>query len=479
MQKARKGILAVAGRMLLIGFSIQIVLGLTWMLCNFTGYHRFGETFVYEEIAENLICDEYEGILYPVLIRITKGMEGLLSIPYRCFLYLLQLGTAFFAADTLLGSVGVKGGIRRIWGSLALLTFPMAMQCHIAAVPDSFVSSLLLLELALAIAAFRSGELLRFSRLAKVLGCFVAVALLLPDNLFIGAVPPLFLLLYGLAGAWRKDRKRVFSYVVLVFAFLGILSGVNSLTRVEGYYGRAHKSAQLAMAGRCAWLYIGYHYDELPEEVKSCLTPGDALQVSCYADKVEQVLGRKLEEAYGEEHSRELLLALAGQAWEADRDTILHNTAWDVVGYLFSPMVVQRQFNGMAYDSYSGRNYDIMREKNPVLTAYYMDYGCRWFAAGLLVSAVGFPVSAATRLVRRAQDCRKGVPGKTGLTPRAGTVISVVMCLCTFGVLTLVYTLRGAGMMDYKKSVAITLMWMLGMLRLCYRGMAEEQESEG
>lgn len=481
MQKALKGILALAGRVLFIGFSIQIVLGLVWMVCNFTGYQQFGETLLYEKIGQTLICDEYEGILYPVLIVMAKGMEGLFLIPYRCFLYLLQLGFAFFSAYTLLQGVGIRGSFRCIWGSLALLTFPMAMQCHLAVLPDSSVSSLLLLEIAIAVKVFRSGERLSFGAFARALACFAAMALLLPDFLPVGALPVLFLFLYGVVSALKEDKKRIFSYVVLLFAFAGILGGVNTLTRVEGYYGRTHKSVQAAIVSRCAWLYIGYNYESLPEEVRDCLTVGDALRVTCYAGNVEQVLGRSLEAAVGVERTKELFLELAGLAWGNEKKTILHSTAWDVVGYTFSPMVVQRQFDGKAYDSYTGRNYDIMREKTPQLTKYYMDYGCWWFATGLVVTAVVRLVSAvryaAQRLLRKSDvGSRAGAGGRADTGDKAGAVWCVVLCLSTAGTLIMIYALRGAGMMDYKKSVAVTLLWMLWMLIICHKGMAEEKE---
>lgn len=470
MQKALRGILAVAGRVLFIGVSVQIVLGLVWLVYNFTGCQQFGETFMYEEISKTLICDEYEGILYPVLIRMAKGIEGLLLIPYRYFLYLLQLGVAFGSAYTLLRSVGFTGRLWRIWGSLAFLTFPMAMQCHVAVLPDSLVCSCLLLAIAFAVETIKGEGLLRFAEFTKVLLCGAAMTLLLPDYGVVGAVPVLFLFLYGLVKTWKRDKKRILYYMLLLLAFAGILCGVNSLTRKEGYYGKTHRSVQASIASRCAWQYIGYHYDSLPEEVQACLTATDAMYVSCYAHNVEGVLGRALEATVGVERTQELFLELAKQAWEEDKYTIVHNTAWDVVGYTFAPMVVQRQFDGKAYDSYTGRNYDIMREKEPVLTKYYMDYGCRWFAAGLAITTVVGLMCAAWYLVKRLQ-------GKAESANYAGVVYAVMLCLCTSGVLVLFYSLRGAGMMDYKKSIAVTLLWILWMLLVCRKGMDEEKEA--
>lgn len=468
MQKALKGIRAVAGRVLFIGFSIQIVLGLGWMVCNFMSFQQFGDTLVYGKIGETLICDEYEGILYPVLIVMAKGIEGLLLIPYHYFLYLLQIVFALFSACTLLHAVGIKGKFWTAWGSLVFLTFPMTMQCHLAVLPDSFVCSLLLLEIAFVVEVFLKREQPRFGQFAKALACWAGLALLLPNFLFIGVVPVLFLFLYAFGKAWKRDKKRILYYGILVLAFAGIISGVNGLTQVEGYYGRTHKSVQATIVSRCAWLYIGYNYGRLPEEVKEHLTSGDALRVTSYAENVDQVLGRKLEAAVGVERAKELFLEIAGQAWQNEKKTILHNTAWDVVGYTVSPIVVQRQFSGKAYDSYSGRNYDIMRSETPVLTKYYMDYGCWWFVVGLALTATVQLISLMVHFVTKGQEA---TARKKGIVP------SIFLCMFTSAVLVILYTLRGAGMMDYKKSIAVTLLWILWMLLVCIRGVSEKQEA--
>lgn len=471
MQKVAKAVLAVAGRVLFIGFSIQIILGICWMLCNFTGFQRFGESLLCEEIGKTLICDEYEGILYPVLILVTKGMEELILVPYRFILYLLQIGFAFWVSYQLLGSFCVQEKSRRVWGALAMLTFPMAMQCHLAVLPDSFVSSLLLLELAVVSGILINGRRVTPGSFVKALACWALAVLLRPEYLYIGILPLVLLPLYGLGKAWKDDRKRMWyplTLLALVVVLGGLLLMVKNFTQEEGCYDRVTKSRNAAMVSRLAWPYAGTDYEFWPGEVKAQFTFEEARQIDYYADHMDRILGRTLEEALGKERAEELFGEIAEIAWQNHKNEILHRTVWDAVGYTVSPLVLQRQFTGKIYDSYSGRNYDIMRSKTPFLTKYYMDYSCMWFGAALVLTAVLEGVRLAAGLTEKAERRKR-------LQRLGRWLLTAVCCVFSLGVLVLVYTLRGAGMMDYKKSIAVTLLWICWMLSSCLRGMREQR----
>ena len=468
MQKACKAFFTVAGGVLFIGFSVQIVLGICWLACNFWGYQQLGESALYVEISKSFICDEYEGILYPVLILMARGIEDFFRIPYHYILYLLQLCLAFAAAFRLLQSAGVMGKALTVWASLALFTFPMAMQCHLAVLPDSLTGSFLLLELSFAFDILRQGGELRSRQLIKVLAFWLLAALMQPVYLYPGAVPVIFLFLFGMAKSWKANKKKILYNGIMILAFAGMISGVQDLTQVEGYYGRVHPSLNASLMSRCAWLYAEYGYELWPGEAKEAVPWEQVVQVSYYADNVERMLAIPIEEAVGEERAEEIFGEIAQIAWLHHRSKIVHNAAWDVVGYAFSPLVLQRQLTGKAYDSYSGRNYDIMRAGTPQLTEYYLNYSCWWFAAGL-----GLAVLVQAGVVLKALY---GAWRRTSrISFHGGKVLSVLICLFTSGVLVLLYSLRGAGMMDYKKSVVVTLLWLLWALLSCVRGIGRRE----
>lgn len=460
MQKAGQHFWAIVGRILLIGLCAWIVLGIGWMGMNFPYLQSFGETALYEEISKTFICDEYEGILYPILILFARGIAKIFPIPYHCILYVVQLACAFCAGRFLLGCAGVKKKLWSIGGSLVLLTFPMAMQCHLAVLPSSLVSSFLLLELALGLQIIRGKKTLAVWEFAKVLGCWLLLALLQPEYLYLGAVPVILLFLFGACKAWKKEERSILYCGILMCTFGGMILSVMGLSQTAGYYGRVHKSLNVAMASRCVWPNANKDYEVWPEEVKEYLTWEDALHIDFYADHMERILGRTLEDKVGVEHAEALLGEVASIGWERHRNTVLHDAAWDMAGYIFSPMVVQRQLLGKAYDSYSGRNYDIMRQKAPQLTEYYLNYGSLWFAVGL----------GLTVLLWLVYWCRRHfawtMEGVLVLFGWMFTILGIV----------LYYTLQGAGMMDYKKSLGVTLLWLVWMLVAGHRAVESDCE---
>ena len=74
MQKAVGRISALLSRIIFIGMSIQIVLGIVWMCGNFLYFQDFGESAFYVSVSKNFFCDEYTGILYPVDLLLARGI---------------------------------------------------------------------------------------------------------------------------------------------------------------------------------------------------------------------------------------------------------------------------------------------------------------------------------------------------------------------------------------------------------------------
>jgi len=464
MQKAGKLFLAITGRVLILGFGIWIVMGIGWMVRNFPYLQGFGETALYEEISKTFICDEYEGILYPILIWFARGIAKIFPIPYHCIMYGVQLGCGFGAGCFLLRCAGMKSKLWRIGGSLALLAFPMSMQCHLAVLPDSFVASALMLELALALRMVKGEKVFGAREFAKVSGCWVVLALLRPEYLYLGAVPVILLFCYGAGKSWKQNKSAILFCGILICAFAGMIVGVTSLTQTDGYYGRAHKSRNLAMASRCGWPYANKDYEEWPEEIKAYFSHEEAMQIAFYADHVERMLGRTLEAQVGEVRAEKLLGEMALIGWQRHKNAILHDTAWDVVGYTFSPLVVQRQLTGKAYDSYSGRNYDVMRQQAPQLSEYYLNFGSFWFGTGLILAAFLWLVHWC------GEKCSFWKPG--GVLVLFGWMVTVA------GIVVW-YSLQGAGMMDYKKSLGVILLWLVWMLIAGYKACEKGAKSRG
>ncbi len=80
----------------------------------------------------------------------------------------------------------------------------------------------------------------------------------------------------------------------------------------------------------------------------------------------------------------------------------------------------------------------------PVLTSRYVRYSCWWFGWMLAVAAL---LWIAGRLAGWHAESRPGFAG-------------ILLCILTLGLIVVWYTMRGAGVMDYKCTVAVNLFWM-------------------
>ena len=102
--------------------------------------------------------------------------------------------------------------------------------------------------------------------------------------------------------------------------------------------------------------------------------------------------------------------------------------------------------------------YEIMSMRHPLITRTYLDYSCWWFAVFLGVTAL----LAVTR-------------GRSGLKIAPGDSLDflAVWAVCVGGILCF-YIMRGAGIADYKCSIAATELWTLWAL-YC---MGSEQSNE-
>jgi hypothetical protein len=93
------------------------------------------------------------------------------------------------------------------------------------------------------------------------------------------------------------------------------------------------------------------------------------------------VLQAAVEEALEEDAARALYREMTEYAWQVHWPMVVRQIGWDVLGYAVTPLVFQLQLQGEAYDSFTGRNYEVMRGQAPRLTRLYVDYGCWWYGA--------------------------------------------------------------------------------------------------
>lgn len=417
---------AVLGRVIFIGFGVQILLGIVWM-CR----------------AFSLLKDWGEGVV--------------------CAAQILVLGLALY----FLG--GKTQG--KIFMVLSALTFPMVAQCAVRPDARVWAVALLLAQIACVRRAMEDGTDMRF--FCAGLCAWAASALIRAEYLAIGAIP---MACYGIwfavrgrgvgqdaavtAGlnAEREDpdvghgdrdreertlrRRRICNRWLLILAAGGIAAGVGSL-----YRDRTKLSTHVA--SRIAWTTLYNSYAAMPEESRQDI---DYLQLSYgtyEATGVETNLRPSLEQNLGEREADRILYELSSIAWQNGKRQILKEMAWDMAGYLLTPAVLPLQLKGRGYESYSGIDYRQILEPDPGWGRLYMQYGCRWYIAACVLAVVTGAMTGMRRMSRG-----KGIPLVTGLG----------MCA--------LYTASWAGKMDYKNTIFVLCVGIICILEAAVRGVA-------
>lgn len=450
MQKAIRHILPVMGRILFIGLSLRVILGVVWIVANLGSFQEFGDSLFYLEVSETLLFDEYTGALYPVLLMLARGIEGLLRIPYTYVIQVLQLIIAGYAGYFFLGKIGVKDFFFKIWGSFVFLTFPVIAQSHLAILPNSLAFSAFLAEMAFVLEAVQRREPLRIRQLFYGNLFWLTGALLVPEYLYLGAVPVLLLLVYDICRYRKQQGKRIFANLILIVAFAGMIVGVNHLVQQEGACGRPAKTVDAALFRRFAWTSLSKYYGEWSQEMRDACPYDLMLETAQYADNMEELLQPQLENAIGSKQAQEYYRQVWKYALAHNMRNNLHEIAWDVVSYTLPTVSMQMLLEGRGYDSYVGRNYEIMRQETPKLTKWYVDYSCWWFVVGIIIT---FGMEIGMLLLKK----------KYGL-------FSVMMCMLVSGAFVVWYAMQGAGMWDYKNTLFTGAMWLLWMILAIRRG---------
>ena len=371
MQKIGRASAQVAGRFLFLGVSVQILLGICWGVRSFGIFPEFGDSYTWLKASETLVCDDYMGIGYPLFLMLVKGIESISSIPYTFFVYTVQILIAFYAGVVFLRACGVTGKkIFLCWGSLALLTFPCAMQSHLAVLPNSPGYSLLLLELSAVIRTLRQdavaedGETTAPARPLHGLfeaGIWWALSTLcVVENLYLGLVPLIVLWLIHLwqLRSRKTEKKRVGRELLLLLAMAGILFTLVPMWQTPGSYGKAENTVSAAMMRRFSWTHMREEeeYDEWPEQLRTWMTWKEMRNAGYYAGTMESGIQKTLEDRFGKAEAQKIFREYAGYHLKTYTSDNIHQIAWDCLGYAMPTVLLQLLLDGRGYDSFSGRN---------------------------------------------------------------------------------------------------------------------------
>lgn len=451
---------------LICGMGIQILLGLAWLINNVGGLQNFQESNLLLS-GESAAYDFHSGILY-------RAMAALMA-SHLWVLYGIQLAAAIVSAYWLISCFFYKENkTLQVICALAITAIPQAMQCHLAVLPWSLGTSLLLGETALWRRAWnlrgRTGgedaSQWAAERLAAVMMLgWLLLLLILPVYTWF-ALPMLWGILWQSGRGRRRAGRRVCALTAgaLLLCVITVNCGWNP----------AHWNRKLAAdaLSRTGWPHFQYIYEGFPQDLHDEIGLVTARDVSAYADGVERALIPKLEETHGTGETTALLWKLA---WICLRDNLrtgVKNIVWDMAAYHATPPILSMQLKGRAYDSYSGINYEQMRSRAPLLTKYYVAYGGRWWwmMLALAVAARLFGGRRWGLSGGKESGCEGGEMCAMDRTGRGIRARARVFLHCWFPILAgaewmiLYFVLGGSGIMDYKKTLWVTILWYVAAL---------------
>lgn len=396
----------MARGLIFIGFGVQIILGILWMCNALAGF---------ESTGKGIVC---------------VGQIVLLSAA----LYLFLQSTGFNRPGVICFTI------------LSVLTFPMVMQCLMTADVRVLTAALLITETGCVLWQFSSGGSVK-GRVSLTLAvvCWSAAGLIRAEFLWIGMIPMLFYM-FSEKEDDRQKRLHVWRRILLTLATAGLIAGIGSLYRVPFDF-------TATLADRVAWTTLYLDYEKLSQEYKEHIDYWALVDSTYESTGVKEILLPSLAEHVGEEEARAVLKELSAIAWRDHRGRVIKEIAWDMAGYSAPALVVPLQLQGRAYDSYTGINYTQILQAAPRLGRYYMDYGCWWFAAALVLRAIVWLTK------ERAVEGRKFL---------------LIGTTAVFG--AFYYTMSGAGKMDYKNTLFVSCIWYVWLASAIPQNAAEGGE---
>ncbi len=461
--KSGKIIYDLLGKLIMFGLTVQIGMGICYIVRNIGYVQMFGETASNVAVSGSLSCSVYTGVLYPVVLLLIRAVSLTFNLPWFSFMCLIQLALAITAGYFLLSAFG-RDRYKKIfyfWGSLVFATFPFVLQIHMSVLTDSFALSFLMLEIAFVRRVWGSRNMTASRAFSFDMGriClfWMLAALSEWDFLIIGALPMVIVLIRGLTVLSKTDRKGIVFPVIIAVLFTVLTIGTYSLTSDRQNPASPAKSIEVSLFDRVAWKHVILRQDNEKYRLYE-VTGSQALDEAMdHRESIKTVVEPMVETKLGKKEAKKFFLELAISAFKKNRDEVLHDAAIDFAGYVAPPFVVRQLLSGRKFISYTSRNYDIFKRNSPALSKYYLDYSLLWFGASMMIAGVLWIL----RLFEKIRDLRMKMDEPFSFGVGFGAVISAVVTAIALAVRN---TFLGNGVYDYKQagfSMVLLLMFVI------------------
>ena len=233
----------------------------------------------------------------------------------------------------------------------------------------------------------------------------------------------------------RKNKGKG-SYAVALFGSVVIM---HLVCMVPAYSGAdtavSDKDTVLvSMVSRMAAPFLQNDYYNMPQEIKDWVDSDIVVGATSYGDGIATQLYPIIVERYGRDAAKAVLCDVIQYEIGFNTRKIVEYIGLDIIGYHVSAIMNYAQLAGNGYDSMASRNYLCFSLHAPQVAKSYVTY---W-----VVSFVLFVV--ATGLVWILEN-------------RRIVWEDVWLFLLPIEYSIILFTMQGAGLMDYKKTVFVTL----------------------
>ncbi len=464
-KKSGKIVFAAMGRLIIIGFTAQIIFGICYIVKNLGYVQLFGDTAANVAVSGTLSCNVYTGVIYPAVLLLIRAIGMAFNLSWYSFMYLLQLSLAICAGYFFLKAFG-RDRFKKVfyfWGSLVIATFPFMLQSHMAILADSFALSFLMLEIAYVRNAWGSRSMTDAKAFCFDLGraClfWMLASLTEWDLLIVGGIPVLILLVRAAVIILRTTKKGIVFPFIIVILFAVITVGSYGIAKDRNVKALPTKSIEVSLFDRVCWKVFLYH-GGLRLRIWEAAGDEPVDEARIHRSAVKTALEPAIEENLGTKEANKLYLDMAKDAWETNRSEILHDTAIDFAGYMAGPIITRKLLSGTDFISFTARNYDIFKRNSPVLAKYYMDFSLFWFEVSLMIAAVLWILRGAA-FFRKNKNPENAVEGNGKGILGFGAVLTALL---TAIILAVRNVFLGCGVYDYKLAGFSTALWILMML---------------
>lgn len=448
--------------------SLEIVLGIIWMISNWGLLIPYGETVDLTDAAITGVLDEYTAVLYPLFLKIFMGTAGS-ELHYK-FVYLIQLllllGTSFYMLTGFRNRINKR---KALLGSLIIVTIPMVAQCILMIAPFTFSISLIFLCAGAVVRLFGIDDSKKYDKNDKyplfvLLGSILLAGLNSIDVFWVLCITMAIIFIFKLLSRKTTQKGKFFLFkVVPILVIFVITFGLFQVSTETGSRGRVQKTASAALWERTTWPYFGKDYFEMPYDVRLVFT-GTEMSENIYdAETFIYRYGPVLDETYGLRHANALYREMSLIEMKMRTKELVSRIGSDFAGYLFMPFSLIPYMNGTS-GSISGLLYARMSGGTTGILYLY------WETEFLCVCSCG--------LIMLLKTAGKGMKKKTEGTGSHGMVW---MCSVYLLVQSLYYTVFAPQGVDYRNVITGLVFWHLAVLYGCLnnrKGLEREADND-